>query len=222
VRRVGGRVTRPFSRGLSRDIARRAAAGGELFVPSRPLHDDDLAIALGPEGRAAAERRPPETHVEELRARLRERRPDADYLTWMGYASIKTHLVEDFLQRLDKMGMRHAVEGRVPLLDPVLVRWAFRLSQREKIGAYRQKALLREAVTPLLPRYVLDRPKQGFSAPVGAWTEELLHDRTPADSSLFAEGIVQRGALPRLRERNGSFAEWTLAVLLAWAERNVA
>ena len=142
---------RPLARGLARDIARRAAQGGDLFVGSRPFHDDLLENCLGASGKAAAAARPPETYVEQLRRRFDERYPSADYLAWMSYAALKTGLVEDYLARLDKMGMRESVEGRVPLLDPHLARWAFGLSQEQKIDGYQQKALFRRVVTPLLP-----------------------------------------------------------------------
>src|SRR5207245_5572358 len=57
LRRVGGRAVRPLARGLAGDIARRAANGGDLFVGSRPFHDDDLAQCLGPVALKAAVRR---------------------------------------------------------------------------------------------------------------------------------------------------------------------
>ena len=123
-RRVLGRLAAPWASGLAGDIARRAAAGDGLFVPSRPLHDDVLLRCLGPAGRAAAEDTPPEATLDPLRRRFRERVGTEDYLSWMSYVALKTTLAEDFLQRLDKMGMRHSVEGRVPLLDAGLARWA--------------------------------------------------------------------------------------------------
>src|SRR6266545_2404104 len=165
-RRFGGSMTRPFLRGLAGDIARRAAEGGDLFVNSRPFHDDDLRRCLGPVTRAAAAKQAPEQPVVRLRQRFDERFPGADYLAWMSYAALKTDLVEDYLVRLDTMGMRESVEGRVPLLDPVLAHWSFGVSQRQKVNGYEQKALFRQAVRPLLPEYIVSRPKQGFCPPV--------------------------------------------------------
>ena len=59
-RRAAGRIASPFASGLAGDIARRARANGDLFVGSRPFHDDDLAATLGPRGRDAAEQDPPQ------------------------------------------------------------------------------------------------------------------------------------------------------------------
>ena len=220
---AAGAVGRRVAGGLAGDIARRASERKGLFVPSRPLHDDLLARCLGPAGLAAAFARPPETAVEELHARFRERAPDGDYLGWMSYASLKTTLVEDFLQRLDKMGMMHSVEGRVPLLDPKLARFAFRLPQSVKVPRFQSKLLFRRAVARLLPDYVLERPKQGFCPPVGAWAEELMTRRqATATGPLFDDALVDRNALATARAAQAPFAAWTLATLLDWTQRNLA
>ena len=219
-RRFGGRATRGRLGGLAADIARRASTDGGLFVPSRPFHDDVLDRCLGPVGRAAAELCPPETRIEELRRQFDTRLPDGDYLAWMSYVSVKTKLVEDFLQRLDKMGMRHSVEGRVPLLDPAVARWALRLPQSTKVPRYRQKALLRAAVRPILPAYVLERPKQGFCPPIGSWCEELVLERHADGGILFESGLLRPSA-PLGDRRGADFATWTLAMLREWVARNL-
>jgi asparagine synthase (glutamine-hydrolysing) len=219
-KRLGGKATRGRVGGLAGDIARRASTDRDLFVPSRAFHDDVLDRSLGPVGRAAAALRPPETRIEELRRHFDARLPNGDYLAWMSYVSVKTKLVEDYLQRLDKMGMRHSVEGRVPLLDPALAQWALRLSQRTKVPRYRQKALLRTAVRPLLPPYVLERPKQGFCPPIGSWCEELVLERYAAGGPLFESGLL-RQSVPFGDRRGAAFATWTLAMLREWVATNL-
>jgi asparagine synthase (glutamine-hydrolysing) len=223
-KRVGGRAARPLLRGLAGDIARRARDGGDLFVGSRPFHDDALVRHLGPVGREAAAAYPPEEGVGELRRRFDERSPAGDYLSWMSYAALKTHLVEDYLARLDKLGMHESVEGRVPLLDPDLARWAFSLPQEAKVPAFRQKALFRQAVQPLLPDYITQRPKQGFCPPVGNWSTSLLADRLNGSSALVDEGLVASTAVSDLRANGageGSFELWTLGSLMLWCEENL-
>lgn len=225
MRHLAGRTARPFARGLAGDIARRARDGGELFVGSRPFHDDALQACLGPVGKETLAGAPPEAPVAELRRRFDERMPEgSDYLGWMSYLALKNNLVEDYLVRLDRMGMAHSVEGRVPLLDPTLVRWAFRVPQSRKVPGFEQKALMRSAVTPLLPDYILDRPKQGFCAPVGDWALALLGKQQMTGSVLVEEGLVAADAFDRLREAgtvNASFASWTLGTLALWCELNL-
>ncbi len=225
MRRLAGRTAKPFARGLAGDIARRARDGGELFVGSRPFHDDALEACLGPVGKETLAGAPPEAPVAEVRRRFDERMPEgSDYLAWMSYLTLKNNLVEDYLVRLDRMGMAHSVEGRVPLLDPTLVRWAFRVPQPRKVPGFEQKALMRSAVAPLLPDYILDRPKQGFCAPVADWALALLGKRQMTGSVLVEEKLVAPDALDRLRQAgtvNASFASWTLGTLASWCELNL-
>jgi asparagine synthase (glutamine-hydrolysing) len=224
LRRLGGRFAQPVFRGLAGDIARRARDGGDLFVGSRPFHDDDLARCLGPIAREAAGDVPPESPVVQLRERFDERNPRGDYLAWMSYAALKTDLVEDYLVRLDTMGMRESVEGRVPLLDPVLTRWTFAIPQKVKVDGYEQKALFRRAVSPLLPDYITRRPKQGFCPPVAAWAASLMSGRLDGADRLIAEGLVARGAARNLREDRSvgaSFALWGLGSLATWCDQNL-
>jgi asparagine synthase (glutamine-hydrolysing) len=225
VRRLAGLTMKPFAHGLAADIARRARDGGELFVGSRPFHDDDLIGCLGTVGRETLENAPPEAPVAGLRRRFDERMPEgSDYLAWMSYLALKNHLVEDYLARLDKMGMAESVEGRVPLLDPKLVKWAFRIPQSRKVPGYKQKVLMRSAVGSLLPDYILDRPKQGFCAPVGDWALSLLGKRQLTGSVLVEEKLVAPDAFDRLRQAgtvNASFASWTLGTLASWCESNL-
>jgi asparagine synthase (glutamine-hydrolysing) len=224
VKRLGGRAASPLLGGLAGDIARRARDGGDLFVGSRPFHDDGLRRHLGPVGAEAALAFPPELGVAALRRRFDERFPGGDYLSWMSYAALKTHLVEDYLARLDKLGMQESVEGRVPLLDPELARWAFTLPQEAKVPGFRQKALFRRAVEPLLPDYITERPKQGFCPPVAAWSASLLAERLNGSSALVEEGVIAPTAVAELRaddSTGGSFALWTLGTLMLWCEQNL-
>ena len=137
----------------------------------------------------------------------------------MSYVSLKTKFVEDFLQRLDKMGMQHSVEGRVPLVDPRLVEWSFSVPQTVKVGSFQQKLLFRNAVEPVLPRFILDRPKQGFSPPATAWAEALLERRGHGVArELVDTGLIRPDVDRALRREGGSWAAWTLGTLCEWIE----
>jgi asparagine synthase (glutamine-hydrolysing) len=225
VRRIAGAAARPFAHGLGGDIARRARHGGQLFVGSRPFHDDDLVRCLGPVGREAALATAPEAPVARIRGRFEEDLPDGDQLAWMSYLALKTDLVEDYLVRLDTLGMAESVEGRVPLLDAELVRFALSLSQEVKIGSrYEQKALLRRATSSFLPAHVTRRPKQGFCPPVADWAIGLLRPRLNGRDHLITEQIVDERAVSRLtngRSVKSSFALWALGTLMVWCDVNL-
>ncbi len=224
LRRAAGLATRRAAGGLAGDIARRASENGELFVGSRPFHDDDLARSLGPAGQRALAGCSPAAPLATLRRRYDKRARDGDFLGWMSYVAVKRHLLGDYLTRLDRMGMNHSVEGRVPLLDPELARWAFRLPQSVKVPGYAPKALFRQAVKPLLPAYITQRPKQGFCPPVADWAAPLLAHRLTASSQLVAEGLLSKTAIEPLRagrSDNASFSLWTIGTLAAWCEINI-
>jgi asparagine synthase (glutamine-hydrolysing) len=113
------------------------------------------------------------------------------------YVNLSLHLeARTFLHGLltveDKLGMSHGLETRVPFLDNDLVDFAMRLPVRFKVrsmGAAERldendpgskgaryfqrtadgKALLRSVMSRHIPREVVDREKQGFSAPDASW-----------------------------------------------------
>ncbi len=93
---------------------------------------------------------------------------DADPLRAAQMVDLATYLPGDILVKVDRTSMRSGVEVRSPLLDPSLLAWGMGLPAALKLRNGQGKAVLRDAVAPLLPRAVLDRPKQGFVAPISA------------------------------------------------------
>jgi asparagine synthase (glutamine-hydrolysing) len=90
------------------------------------------------------------------------------------------------------------------------------------------KALLKSVLARYLPLKLVDRPKRGFSVPLGQWlsgplrewAEELL-----APDKLANEGLLDVGAVQMLwrrhlskREQNAT-ALWNILMLRAWSER---
>ena len=124
------------------------------------------------------------THADQLT------RPE-DYVNHSLYLEAKTFL-HGLLVVEDKLSMAHALETRVPFLDNDLVDFAMKLPTRLKLGnldavvkldenepgektaRYFQKAndgklLLRNVMGRHVPREVIEREKQGFSAPDASW-----------------------------------------------------
>ncbi len=78
------------------------------------------------------------------------------------------------------------IEGRAPFLDHRLGEWAGSLRARDLVRGREKKVLLRAAYADDLPAGVLDRPKQGFGAPVGRWLRGPLRE------------LVRECCLPRI------------------------
>jgi asparagine synthase (glutamine-hydrolysing) len=88
----------------------------------------------------------------------------------------ETYLPEDCLTKVDRMSMAHSIESRVPLLDHLVVEFAAGLPASLKIQGDRRKHLLKQLAFKLVPREILDRPKQGFGVPIGHWFKGSLRD----------------------------------------------
>ncbi|HCR00293.1 MAG TPA: asparagine synthetase B, partial [Acidobacteria bacterium] len=103
------------------------------------------------------------------------------------YFEAKTFLHGLFVME-DKLSMAHSLETRVPFMDNDLVDFVLQLPPNFKLHdlhrapeidedeVYKRgqagldgKKILRRAMKPLIPEEILDRRKQGFSAPDASW-----------------------------------------------------
>ncbi len=94
--------------------------------------------------------------------------------------------------------MANSLEVRVPMLDHEFVEWSAGLPADLKLRGGTGKYLLKQALAPYLPAELLHRPKQGFSAPIGAWFRGPLQGRLraalagPAMANYFNIGLLTR------------------------------
>lgn len=115
-----------------------------------------------------------------------------DPLSRMLYADSKMWLPDYLLLRGDKLTMAHSLEARVPLLDHKLVEFAARLPSRLKLQGKKRKILLRNVAAKLLPRQIIDRPKQGFPIPIERW---LQKEAKPLMLDLLSTASLQQRGL---------------------------
>jgi asparagine synthase (glutamine-hydrolysing) len=118
-----------------------------------------------------------------------ERAHGADGVNRMLRVDAQTQLPDDLLLLTDKMSMSVSLECRVPLLDHELAELAARMPESIKIRGGRLKHIMKEALSPLLPRDILERKKRGFGTPMGAW---LKHDLKPLVADLLSQKSVER------------------------------
>ncbi len=119
---------------------------------------------------------------------------DTDGLNRILYADLKSSLPDDLLAMTDRMSMAASIECRAPLVDYELVEMMSRMPSSLKVRGFTMKYLMKKAVTPWVPREVLERKKRGFGAPMGAW---LRKDLRPVVSDLLSEDQVRRRGLFR-------------------------
>ena len=111
-----------------------------------------------------------------------------DSLNRMLAVDAETMLPDDLLMLTDKMSMATSLECRVPLLDHELVELAARMPEGVKIRGGRLKHVMKEAVSNLLPRDILERKKRGFGTPMGAW---LKGELAPLVRGLLSDSVVK-------------------------------
>jgi asparagine synthase (glutamine-hydrolysing) len=103
------------------------------------------------------------------------------------------YLPGDVLTKVDRSTMAVSIEGREPLLDHRLVEFAFSLPFQLRRGSLGPKHLLRKVLYRHVPRDLIDRPKQGFAAPIGDWMSGAL--KPLLDHYLDPARIAQQGVL---------------------------
>ena len=106
--------------------------------------------------------------------------------------NIETYLLDDLLVKMDRTSMAHGLEVRSPFLDTQLVEFASRLAPSLKVRGLSLKRVLKRAVSDLLPKEILSRPKRGFGVPLDRWFREDLAQYT---QSMLGSGARVRGHL---------------------------
>ncbi len=171
LRQLTYRALAPAFRGLGRvkelDHLHRAAHAEEVFwgnaIAFREL--EKRALLRGPLGGGALSSHDVvRAHLEPLDRAW----PDADILQRMIYLDLTLRLPELLLMRVDKITMSTSVEARVPFLDHRLVELTLGMPRGVRVRTG-PKHLLKRAIGGLLPGEILNRPKQGFAAPIREW-----------------------------------------------------
>lgn len=85
-----------------------------------------------------------------------------------------TYLRENGVTQGDRLSMSSSVELRLPLLDHCLVETVIGLRKNCSDANQPAKSWFRAAIRDLLPEWVMNRPKRGFSPPVLEWHTALF------------------------------------------------
>jgi asparagine synthase (glutamine-hydrolysing) len=138
------------------------------------------------------------------------------------------YLVDDLLVKTDRSSMAHSLELRVPFLDNEVAAAALRLATPLKVRGLAKKRLLRRALAPLLPKAILQGPKQGFSIPVATWLRGPLQGfarETLSSETLSRQGWLDPATVTGLLDRHCAGQEdlsrqlWGLIAFTLWFDR---
>jgi asparagine synthase (glutamine-hydrolysing) len=144
------------------------------------------------------------------------------------FVDFETLLPDQVLPFVDRLSMAHSVEVRPPFLDHRLVELVASLPGSMKIKGGRVKNILKDSVKDLLPKGLVDRPKEGFVMPINEWILDKLQGYVGATLSperLRRHGLLDAGAVGGLLKRyyggEGQLASriWNLVTFQMWWER---
>ena len=159
---------RRFSKALAEDFARAHAAWRDIFGV------DELVGLLRPEWQYHAQAPAQRDLFEHYFASHFAEVAACDPLDQATYVDIKTWLPDGVLVKADRTSMAHSLEVRCPLLDHRIVEFAAQLPPDMKLRGFSKKFVLKQSQRARLPAWLLDRPKQGFNAPVSQWVVGAL------------------------------------------------
>lgn len=152
---------------------------------------------------------------------------DLDAVSRMQTVDCNTWLPGDILMKADKMSMAHSLELRVPFLDVKVFELAASIPERFKVANGTTKYALREALRPLLPKVVAERPKLGFPIPIRHWLQHEMRDFVwdllgTADLPYFNRNTIQ--SILNANQKtlvNHDRKLWTLMIFTLWHEQIV-
>jgi asparagine synthase (glutamine-hydrolysing) len=111
-----------------------------------------------------------------------------------------TYLRENGVTQGDRLSMASSIELRLPLLDYRLVETVIGLRKAQTDARQPAKTWLKAAIKDLLPDWVIQRPKRGFSPPVTEWHRALFaaHGAKLADGYLSQYGVLNHESARQL------------------------
>jgi asparagine synthase (glutamine-hydrolysing) len=146
------------------------------------------------------------------------RSPATEPMDKIMHWDLQTYLTGLFHQD-DRMSMATSLESRVPLADPRLVRFAFKVNPDLRFRGGASKWILRKAVSTMLPPLVLSRRKVGFDTPAEAWIhqhEDFVRDTLLSTRSL-ERGFWSRPGLESLLASRQFDKLWKVLCIELWA-----
>lgn len=185
--------------------------------------ESELSSLLSPAAATEARR-----ITEELSTEWQHECPNLTGLNALSHLYLRTYLMDQVLVKVDRASMRYALEVRAPFLSHDVVEFLLSLPPDMKYRNGRGKYLLRTLMRGRLPSIILDRPKQGFAAPVGTWLRGELRDLATdvlSSTNVQMSGLLETKEVSRLLTEHLTGAHnhgkklWTLLVFQLWYDR---
>jgi asparagine synthase (glutamine-hydrolysing) len=150
-----------------------------------------------------------------------------DLLHKMMYSDFIGYLPDEVLVKVDRAAMSVSLETRIPLLDHRIIEFAWSLPALLKQRRNQGKWLLRQVLHRYVPAKLVERPKQGFAAPVAEWlrtelrpwAEDLLDENSLRRDGFFQECNVRQKWKEHLSGlRDWGAPLWNVLMFQGWWE----
>lgn len=145
------------------------------------------------------------------------------------YIDFKTYLPSDILTKVDRASMAGSLEARVPFLDHKLVEYGLSLAPSVNLKGSKVKAALAKSLKTIVPEFVLNRTKMGFTAPLDEWIRQIplnTLEKRILSEHLLSENIFNALHLKQLlsdhhkRKTNNGVLIWAILILEAFFRKN--
>jgi asparagine synthase (glutamine-hydrolysing) len=149
-------------------------------------------------------------------------------LVRMMYCDAVSYLPGDILCKVDRAAMARGLEVRIPFLDHRVAEAAARIPLAMKVRKASGKHILKQLLFSHVPRQLFDRPKAGFSVPVGKWikgplrpwAEDLLSRERLDRQGFFRGAMIERRWRDHLAgRRDATWSLWPILMFQAWCEQ---
>ena len=150
---------------------------------------------------------------------------DLSFAEQMMVWDVLSYLPGDILTKVDRASMAVGLEVRAPLLDWRVYDFVWSLPESYKIRGGKGKYLLRKVLERYVPNDLFERPKQGFTMPVGEWlrgplrdwAEELLDEKKLEGQGHLDAAMIRHAWDEHLAGRGQHELKlWTALMFQAW------
>jgi asparagine synthase (glutamine-hydrolysing) len=140
-----------------------------------------------------------------------------------------SYLSDDILVKVDRAAMANSLEVRIPFLDHTVYEKAWSIPLKFKLRNGNTKECLRKILFKYIPQELIERPKAGFSIPLGewlrgplkVWAERLLEEERLYEEGFFDTKLVRKKWNEhQLGKHNWQYLLWDVLMFQLWYERH--
>ncbi len=148
-----------------------------------------------------------------------------DFVSRTMEMDLSSYLPFDLLVKTDIASMANSLELRAPFLDHEFMEFAAGIPVDLKLRGMKNKYILKQAFSAILPDAVINRKKQGFGIPLGKWLRGELKDfmcQILLDDKTCRRGLFEKKYISEIvAEHNKEISDngykiWTLLMFELW------